>query len=86
MTVGHSSIEGIIPSMAKIKMIFITRTFCTLEIYALVIIFNAADQGPDFLALIIDRHTEFGDLCTVLELVPCTRSPLGSPYSRPYTG
>lgn len=82
MTVGHSSTEGIIYSMAKIKMVFNTRTFCTLEIYALVIILNAADQGPDFLTLIIDRHTEFWDLCTVLELVLCTRSPYSKSYTR----
>lgn len=86
MTVGSNSTEGIIHSMAKIKMIFITITFCIFEIYALVIILNATDQGPEFLTLIINRHTEFWDLYTVLDVVLSTRNPLGCPYSKSYTG
>lgn len=71
---------------AKIKMIFITMTFCILKIYTLIRILNATNQGSDFL-VITERHTKFWDLGMVLELVLCTRGPFGCCYySKSYTG
>lgn len=61
--------------MAKIKMIFITMTFCTLKNLCCNKNIKCRSRVSGFL-VITDRHTEFWDLGMVLELVLCTRGPL----------